>query len=49
MKKESLLDELRIYLEGIENYWLAIAIVIFFFTIIGSFTLVGVYFYTRHH
>jgi hypothetical protein len=49
MAKETILDELRIYLEGVENYWLAISIVILFFTVIGSLTLVGVYFYTRHH
>jgi hypothetical protein len=49
MAKESILDELRIYLEGVENYWLAITIAILFFTVIAVITLTGVYFYTRHH
>lgn len=47
MKKESLLDELRIYLEGVENYWLAMAVVLLSFAVIASATLFGVYIYTR--
>ena len=48
MKKESLLDELRLYLEGVENYWLALAIIIIFFASLAGLTLAGVYMYTRH-
>jgi len=48
MAKESILDELRIYLEGVENYWLALAIMIIFFAIMSGLTLFGVYLYTRH-
>lgn len=47
MAKESLLDELRIYLEGIENYWLALAVIMLAFAVIATLTLFGVYFYTR--
>jgi hypothetical protein len=45
---ESLLEELREHLEGIENYWLALAIIILFFAVFAGATLIGVYFYTRH-
>lgn len=48
MAKESLTDELRIYLEGVENYWLALAVVMLAFVVIATMTLFGVYFYTRH-
>jgi hypothetical protein len=48
MAKETILDELRNYLEGVENYWLALAIIIFFFIIMSVLTLFGVYLYTRH-
>ena len=48
MKKESLLGELRIYLEGVENYWLTLAIIMLFFVFASVLTLTGVYFYTRH-
>jgi hypothetical protein len=48
MKKESFIDSLRIYLEGVENYWLALAIIMLFFVFASTLTLTGVYFYTRH-
>ena len=48
MAKETILDELRIYLEGVENYWLALAIIIIMLIIFSGLTLLGVYFYTRH-
>lgn len=48
MQKESLLDELRTYLEGVENYWLTFAIAIVILTILAGLTLFGVYIYTRH-
>lgn len=48
MAKESLIDNLRIYLEGVENYWLALAIIMIFCLGISVLTLCGVYFYTRH-
>jgi hypothetical protein len=44
----SLLDELREHLEGVEHYWLYLFIMIFYFFVIAALTLVGVYFYTRH-
>ena len=47
MAKESLIDGLRMYLEGVENYWLALAIIMLFFSTIAGFTLVGIYFYTQ--
>jgi hypothetical protein len=47
-KKESLLDQLRTYLEGVENYWLAFGILLLSFIMLGIVTLTGVYFYTRH-
>jgi len=47
MAKQSLLDELRIYLEGVENYWLSFAIVIITLIILSGLTLFGVYLYTR--
>jgi ABC-type xylose transport system permease subunit len=48
MAKESLTDELRIYLEGVENYWLALAVIMLFFIFVSTLTLFGVYIYTRH-
>lgn len=48
MKKESLLDQLRTHLEGIENYWLAFATMLVAGIMIAVITLTGVYFYTRH-
>lgn len=48
MQKESLLDQLRIHLEGVENYWLAFAIMLLSCFTIACITLTGVYFYTRH-
>lgn len=47
MAKQSLLDELRTYLEDVENYWLTLAIVILTLVILSGFTLFGVYLYTR--
>jgi len=44
----SILDDLREYIEEIENYWLALAMMIGFFAIIAVLTLFGVYVYTRH-
>ena len=44
----SILDDLREYIEEIENYWLALAMIIGFFAIIAVLTLFGVYVYTRH-
>ena len=48
MKKKSLLDELRIYLEGVENYWLAFAVILVTLIALAGATLFGVYLYTRH-
>lgn len=48
MAKESLIDSLRMYLEGVENYWLTLAIIMLFFVFASVLTLTGVYFYTRH-
>jgi len=48
MKKESILDELRIHLEGVENYWLALAIIMLFFLFASVLTLFGVFLYTRY-
>jgi hypothetical protein len=47
MAKQSLIDELRVYLEGVENYWLALAIIMLFCIGMSVLTLFGVYFYTR--
>ena len=44
---KSLLDELREHVEGIENYWLALAIIMLFSLFASVLTLFGVYFYTR--
>jgi hypothetical protein len=44
---KSLLDELREHLEGVENAWLFISLVIFGLAILAVLTLTGVYFYTR--
>ena len=44
---KSLLDELREHLEGVENYWLYFAIVVFALFLLSVLTLTGVYFYTR--
>jgi hypothetical protein len=44
----STLDDLREYIEEIENYWLALAMMVGFFAIIAVLTLFGVYIYTRH-
>ena len=43
----SLLDELREHLEGVENYWLYLALVILGLTAVAIVILTGVYFYTR--
>jgi hypothetical protein len=48
MQKESLLDEIRTYLEDVENYWLALSIVIALFIVVSVVTLFGVFLYTRH-
>jgi hypothetical protein len=47
-KKESLLDQLRTYLEGVENYWVAFATVLVTGIMLAVITLTGVYFYTHH-
>ena len=47
MKKESLLDQLRIYLEDAENHWLTFFMVMITLGIIAGLTLFGVYVYTR--
>ena len=44
---KSLLDELREHLEGVENYWLYLAIVVVGLTVLSILTLTGVFFYTR--
>jgi hypothetical protein len=48
MNKESLIDQLRMYLEGVENYWLALFIIMVFCIGISALTLFGVFLYTRH-
>jgi hypothetical protein len=48
MAKESFTDELRIYLEGVENYWLALAVIMLFFIFASVLTLFGVYVYTHN-
>lgn len=47
-KKESLLDQLRTYLEDVESYWVAFATILVSGIIIAVITLTGIYFYTRH-
>jgi hypothetical protein len=47
MDKESLSDQLRTYLEGVENYWLTFMIIMITLGTIAGLTLVGVYFYTH--
>ena len=44
---KSLLDELREHLEGVENTWLFVFVVMVGFTVMAGLTLVGVYLYTR--
>ena len=44
---KSLLDELREHLEGVENYWLYLAIVVAGLVVLSILTLTGVFFYTR--
>jgi hypothetical protein len=44
----SLLEELREHLEDIENYLLALAVIILIYTVCARATWVEVYFYTRH-
>jgi hypothetical protein len=46
MSKSSL-DQLREYLEGVNNYWLTLAIITFFFALTSVLTLFGIYLYTR--
>jgi len=45
---KSLIEELREHLEGVESYWLAIAIVMLVLIGMSGLTLFGVYLYTRH-
>jgi len=44
---KSLLDELREHLEGVENVWLFIFLVVVSLAIMAALTLFGVYLYTR--
>ena len=44
---KSLLDRLREHLEGVENAWLYLFVVIASLAVFGILTLTGVYFYTR--
>ena len=48
MAKQSLIDELRMYLEGVENYWLTLAIIMLFCVGMSVLTLFGVFLYTSH-
>jgi hypothetical protein len=48
MAKQSLIDELRVYLEGVENYWLTLAIIMLYCIGMLVLTMFGVYFYARH-
>jgi hypothetical protein len=45
---KSILDQLREHLEDVENTFLYLLTIMFFFAVIGALTLVGIYFYTRH-
>ena len=47
MKKQSLLDQIRTHLEGVENYWLFFLMLVLSFILIAGVTLTGVYFYTK--
>ena len=44
---KSLLDQLREHLEGVENYWLYLAMFVLGLSAMAALTLTGVYFYTR--
>ena len=45
---KSLMDQLQEQLEGVENVWLALAVIMLFLTLTAGLTVLGVYFYTRH-
>lgn len=47
MEKESLSDQLRTYLEGVESYWLTFMVIMITLSIMAGLTLFGVYLYTR--
>jgi hypothetical protein len=44
---KSLLDKLREHLEGVENAWLYLLMLVAGMALLSILTLTGVYFYTR--